>query len=481
MYALKVLQIMYCLTQKRNFGIMGKNNAIFITLENYKKDYYDCIKCIDKILKTNLYFDFRKRFNIKIMKYSGNTIAPNKLEEPLRNNDISTSVTEVIQTTDETFDNIHFHLRIHLNNEDGDTLSNLHYLALLIEYYRELVDQKRLSVFIIPDTGVNQYPFYSNETKDGISETYRMLSSYLRAIIKGSSEGVIFSVKKPKDDKEENIIEALNIHEKKVSTNVAPLMVFRATVPSYDDIHQNTVEETIKTYLVSKKRPDVEGEIHKTALDNFRLIFRNGVLDDYIARIIEISALRSRYRFGFSNDTNASIALADYVFEMAFRSLKNKFDEAGVDIHAFQHELQLYLGTLSIFAFTVFSCIFYAESCEDIVNNIKRFSITAKEITDGVYQLIQNSLQHSSRHICAVSLNVQSDEKQADRLIIKVSDLSDLDIFDTFFVNIEKERNEIANRIIKSDNEFFNICDLKDTYKTIVDLYEQLLQSKNTH
>ena len=150
---------------------MGKNNAIFITINNRQKDYFSCIKCIDNILSANIYTDFKQSFNIRIMKYSENTISPSKLEEPLRNNDISTSITEVKQTTDKLFDNIHFHLRIKLNNDDSYTYFNLHYLALLIEYYRNLVEQKRLSIFIIPDTDVNQYPFYSNDTKGVISDT----------------------------------------------------------------------------------------------------------------------------------------------------------------------------------------------------------------------------------------------------------------------------------------------------------------------
>ncbi|WP_293973433.1 hypothetical protein [uncultured Ruminococcus sp.] len=469
---------------------MGKNNVVFITIDNIKEDYYRCINYIKAVLEhksSKMIQEKERNLRTSIKQYLRNNIVPAKLEEPLDNENISSSIKDLNYISENIYENIHFHIRVIMSSEVGiERMCHLHYLGLLLENFSDLVLNKRLSVFIMPNTGINVYPFYDTNsiTNYDIEKDFLELSSYLRLIIREELYGVIYSVSHIKKEKKDTIVESLDIERSVITYNCSPLMIFKIVNNPDTDIQvnkdesliQDAVDNTIKKYLESDKSPskNSEKEIMPELLDNYKLVFSNNILNEYIGKIFN---LKTNYRFGFSKSKNAKIALADYIFETAYRIVRKKLENKDLHIRDYISVIKNALGNSNIFCFLVFSYILYIDK-KNITNCIENFSDLAKEITDGVSQLIQNSLQHSKSHFCAVSLFVKENNSGDEKLIIKVSDISDSDIYDTFFENISNEKKYIENRILNSNDERYNICNLKDSYRSIVDFYKCLVENK---
>ena len=478
---------------------MGKNNVVYITIDNYKDNYYKCINYIKEILNNsalNMTFQEENNLNILIKKYTRNNIIPSKLEEPLDNVNILSSVEDVVEINESIYKNIHFHIRVNLRNDSTiERMCQLHYLALLLENYSDLVRKRRLSVFLIPNTDIKEYPYYDENCVDekDIKNSFQELSSYLRLIIREELYGAIYSISHVKKDKKDTIVESLAIERNVITFNYSPLMIFKQInfsdinfkKNSGDNLFINSVDYTIKKYIESNKSPNKSNEedIKPALLDNYKLVFTNNIINRYIDCIIKLNKCN---RFGYSKSKNAKIALADYIFETAYRIIEKKISKIELKLTDCINVIRSSLENTNIFCFLIFSYILYFDknNISNITitkahNIIESFSELAKDITSGISQLIQNSLQHSSSHFCAVSLFIEERDDGYDELKIKVSDISDNDIYDTFFQNIYREKKYIQNNIINSEDKRYDICNLKSSYKRIVDLYNELEENKD--
>ena len=261
---------------------MGKNNILFIEFENACEEYYKCIEYMDRILSSEfperLFEAAAHNLKTSVKQYSGSNIVPAKIEEPLDNERISSSITNVKNVDSSCFDKIHFHIRIILTQGVREQqMMQLHYLALVLERYSPLISENRLSVFIMPNTSVKSYPYYDSTTSDGDLLTYyNDVSSYLRTVIQDDKFGVIYTVSRMKSEKTDNIIQALDYSRSVGMKTISPLSVFRAFKGIRDDLSlHETSDDVMERYINSDKRPDScnNSSINSEALDNYRLVF----------------------------------------------------------------------------------------------------------------------------------------------------------------------------------------------------------------
>lgn len=458
---------------------MGKNNILFIKTENLKKDVYRYIDFLNALLSDNtpkkIFESNKQELNIAIKRYVESNIIPAKIEEPLDNNNITSSIIDVDNIDNDVFKDIHIHFRIYLNQKGREQqMMQLHYLSLILEKYSDLVTKRRLSIFIVPDTKVIEYPFYDDKTSESqIADFYNDVSAFLRLLVRENNFGVIYSVSDIKKDIKDTIVKAIDYKCTSKMKMISPLSVFRAR-----SLDENSFfdEETIEKYIYSEKAPGKSDEkrIDANCLDNYNLVFQKKIAGRYFDKIKE---LRNNYRFGFAKSENAIIALADYLFEAAYRVLQRKFIDSGLNIKQYNDEIHTLIDESSIFCFVVFAYVLFFEKNDDITRVLRKFFALAKEISSGVSQLVQNSLQHSELNFCAVSFYVSNYDSQ-QKLIVLLSDLSNKDILDTFFQNIEKERNYINSTIIDSTDERYEICGLKDSFESIRTLYEKMIDHK---
>ena len=463
---------------------MGKNNILFIEFENACEEYYKCIEYMDRILSSEfperLFEAAAHNLKTSVKQYRGSNIVPAKIEEPLDNERISSSITDVKNVDSSCFDKIHFHIRIILTQGVREQqMMQLHYLALVLERYSPLISENRLSVFIMPNTGVKSYPYYDSTTSDGDLLTYyNDVSSYLRTVIQDDKFGVIYTVSRTKSDKTVNIIQALDYSRSVGMKTISPLSVFRAFKDIRDDLSlHETSNDVMERYINSDKRPDScnNSSINSEALDNYRLVFHKKIAGLYFKKILE---LPRNYRFGFAKSKNAIIALADYLFEAAFKLLQVKFSDIGIDINQYSDSIQELIKDSSIFCFVVFSYVCTFEESDDINEHLKQYYVLATEISEGISQLVQNSLQHSDSHFCALSFYVVNSENKSS-LMFKISDLSEKDMLDTFFRNLDNEKTYIKEMIIEKDDVRYDICGLKEEFKNIYQLYDKMIRNKN--
>ena len=91
---------------------MGKNNILFIEFENACEEYYKCIHYMDQILSSEfperLFEAAAHDLKTSVKQYRGSNIVPAKIEEPLDNERISSSITDVKNVDSSCFDKIHF-------------------------------------------------------------------------------------------------------------------------------------------------------------------------------------------------------------------------------------------------------------------------------------------------------------------------------------------------------------------------------------
>lgn len=456
---------------------MSNKHSIFLDIKNEYNDYAKCMKIMRDLLyesstKINDFLDI----NITINEYKESRINPNKLEEPIDGKNMSSSISEVPYETwcvdpNKYILNAHFHIRIHFDPDTTEiNLENLHYLSLLLIYFDDLIINNRLSVFLVPRSG-DKYPF--NQDKEIDTELYELSSIHLRALIGSGKQGVIYGVPKGASEENSNIVKALNFKITKPVSTFFPVIVLTNSSSNDIDLIKRYFEGTKVKGKSKDELSFSKDEISK--LNHYYLLFNDGVTGLYFYEALKLT---SHHRFGFANDNSPRLALADYVFETAFKNLKNKFEEKHLDIIDYFGKNNSYLNSFkkfSIFTFSIFAFLFTLPNNlekSEIIYNINEYCKLSVELSDALNQLVQNSLQHSSRHICSISFIKES--VGGENLKIIISDLGQKNILETFTETIQSEKNTLEKLINLDD--YFN--KLNSTKNEIIKANSEVLKYK---
>lgn len=352
--------------------------------------------------------------------------------------------SDSIKLLNRKVEKVRFHIRIHLT-EHGNLgmplereIINLQYLSMLLKRVSQifLFDKKDenvaqirtrkeelksyLTVFIVPLTA-SEYPF-SNQYGQVDYSTYRYVSEYLRLLSKRYT-GVIYGVN---EEMERSIVvTSLDFRKNSKYTTCFPLIIIG--------------EKQYNKLFVS-------------TMDN--------MLD-------ELFSLRKNGRFRNSRDENPNEAMVDFIAEADLYHIRDVIDEANVEMvfRFLKKRNGITLIELSLFAFMLSKEI----KREDLENDCMNIWHFAHEISQGLRQVVQNSIQHTEGRECFLSfcfhesgaeeinafnsrisqsypntLFDSSERKSA--LEIFVTDLNEKEnIIDNFVSNLEYERKSHVN------------------------------------
>lgn len=439
--------------------------ALFIDINNEKNDYVCCSHFIEEICKRSYNYSYNqicedlyfcRSFVIK-EPVRPNLIL-NKLEEPLIGYSSESSATTISEdiwadNPKDYFEDIHFHIRV--NFYGYNNLDELHYLAILINNLKNLVKEGRLSVFLEPTTG-DKYPYeFKSEFDQNI---YFDASKKLRCLIGEDNKGVIFGASHKKSAANDNIVEALDFNLTAEKREEFPIIIFNSILNSEDTKNENDCTDD---YIYHTKIGGDRKNLDINNVDNYSIMFsNNNVVTRYIQ---EAMKLKTNGRFGFADSVKPNIAISDFLFETAFFVVRKTFENCNYNIKDFEEKLLLTFNRSNIFCFLIFSFIFNPTENESksFENEINKCYSLSNEITEGLNQIIQNSIQHSSKKFCVVSIkNIN------DYLNIIVSDISDKSIEDTFKYNLQNEIKYLnGDNLHNLTKSFGTTCYYKDIRK----------------
>lgn len=445
--------------------------ALFIDINNEKNDYVCCSHFIEEVCKKSYNFSYTQIFedldfcrNFVIKKPVSPNLIINKLEEPLVGyNSESSAITvpEEIWADDpkDYFTDIHFHIRI--NFYGYDNFDELHYLAMLINNFKNLVKDERLSVFLEPKTG-DKYPYEFNNMFD--EDVYFEASKKLRCLIGENNKGVIYGASHKKISTDDNIVEALKFNLIAGKKEDFPIIIFDNNTLNCEDTEDNN--DCIENYINHSKVGSERKNLAITKVDNYSMAFsNNNVITRYIH---EAMKLKANGRFGFADFSKPNIAIVDYLFETAFFVVRKTFEDNNYSINDFEQKLSSTFIKSNIFCFLIFSFIFNPKETKrkSLEEEIDKCYSLSSEITEGLNQIIQNALQHSSGKFCAISIkNID------DNLNIVVSDISDKSIDSTFKYNLENEIEYLNGNDLHNLTTYFGTqCYYNDIRKNSDDL-----------
>lgn len=429
------------------------NYTIIFDIENKKEYYVKCSQIIEQVLK-NAYI-LNDDLKLTIVERTNKNMPFNKLEEPLDGEDLSSSFSVVKKTAYDDIiaknnKRIKFHIRIAFS--EVIDIENLHYLAMLISNFNYLIEKERLSIFLVPRTS-NEYPFEKNGEVD--TELFNVMSKHLRALIGNKNKGIIFGVPKKRMDNS-NIVKALDFKNSTKVIDSFPIITIDGNI-EYD----KKLEETYTNATKVGNDKEREIDLNSKNVNNYSLLFKSGLAHFYLKCARQMN---KKQRFGFSTHEQPNIALCDYVFETAYNMLLEKSLSAGISLEQLEKILNSVLLNANIISFSIFSFITdfsnISQNNENILQTAlnRSFALSCR-ISSGLEQIIQNSIQHSSRKISILSFF-----KKNNDLKIIISDLSQESIIATFKRNLKSESNFIDNNLEES-SLFDTLSKNKQYYK----------------
>lgn len=434
---------------------MAKNHSIFITIKNQYQEYVECLKTIDNI--KSCMFNASDVVDVNVIRYKSGSIIANKLEEPLDGENINSSVSivansEWLKNQKSIFSDSHIHLRVLYDNSDlSDYLKNLHYLSLILCKHKDLILEKRFSVFLVPRTGV-EYPFSNGEKTD--TELYEAASARLRAFIGKENQGVIYGVAKSVTSENKNVVKALDFKKISLKSDCFPIIYLQGNI-SY-------ARELTERYFSDKNHDFESSEIEK--LNHYSLLFSNGIVNEYIKKICKI---KKGQRFGYSNHSNPRLALVDYIFEVSASCLYDKLLNKGIQLNDLiekntkitNEHIYIEIGRMNIFTFALFAFLFSfsKEGSEKIENILIEYIELANEISSALSQIVQNSLQHSAEKISIISFFRTHSGNNEQQLKIIISDLGNKSILATFQHQLHSEKYIVEKLHTVLDIDFSNV------------------------
>lgn len=414
---------------------MPKKYVLILTINNVHQDYVNCMNAIDDIIVSKT--DLLSTMDCKLYSSRYSRVIVNKLDEPLNQDSEENTylVPEKLpKEFNDTFKECHIHIRISYKNSDiNEYLLNLHYIPLILYKFRDLVESRRLSFFLVPRYS-DTYPYAD---KDGNTDTdiYNLASVRLRAFIGDENQGLIYGVSSKVTERQPNIVKALDFKKIFKENTCLPLILLRnMDNDSEDELARNYFSHDLENISAANKKP----------LDLYHLFFYNGILGKYINEYLELP--NETKRFGYSNNPNPVWAIVDYIFEVSAKNLRSKLGDCFASVFKVGKGFDgLRPVEMSIFTFSIFSFIFPAGksvNSPDFETIVHNYTTLAAQISDAINQIAQNALQHSKYKICCISI-LRERKLEKDFLRIIISDIGDKTIIDTFFEELKKEQNII--------------------------------------
>lgn len=423
-----------------------KEDILYIfDLQNTHEEYAKCLEFITILQRQSSIGEKENQFKricqlsetINIAGVWAPDYAKNYYEEPLKlNGSISTPIIseakklrpESIQRSilDRSLDSMQFHIRVNLGVAEKiqvGNLSNLHYLALLLQRIDHILalDQEesdktnrlkqRVSVFIVPFSQ-NYYPFTDSDGNVDF-ETYQLASTYLRLLSKRYT-GIIYGVVQREDS---IAVRALDFHRTSRLTDSFPLIPLNRQ--TYQILFDQVVTQNAVDALFSLKK-------------NRRVVGANDA-DPYKA----FNPFITETAYNHFRDR-----LPELINEKDFKALKLIENEI---------KNQVEKKHISLFSFTIFLftlCI-TEQSEESIRTAIQQNMEFAEELSSGLRQLAQNTLQHSACHEGVISFYLEhSGEDISIRIFL--SDFNNQQTFiDNFVSNLIREVGYTDNEELK--------------------------------
>lgn len=427
--------------------------TIFLEVKNRKEDYIECSKTIERILNKKYKFD--EADNIKIVNIKNKNMPFNKLEEPIDGKNMSSSFNEIKSSNykdiiQDNGMNMNFHIRVHFSQDIN--IENLHYLALLISKYKNLIEDKKLSVFLVPRTS-SVYPFEKNGEVD--IELFNIASIHLRALIDNKNKGVIFGVYRKKES-DENIVKALDFKKGLKVIDNFPIIAIDGNI-IFDKGLEDEYISAPKVGNSEEREIKLSGE----NLNNYSLLFKSGLVNYYFN---QAKQMKKQQRFGYAAYKKPNIALCDYVFETAYNLLFDKALQKEISIEEIESCLHSILANANIISFAIFSFIadfsnINIENNQTVLQSLNSIFVLSCKISSGIEQIMQNSIQHSSRKISILSFI-----KKNDNLKIIISDLSENSVVNTFKNNLVNE-NDFIEKNLEQTSLFSTLSVNKQYYK----------------
>jgi len=309
---------------------------------------------------------------------------------------------------------IRYHVRIHFSqdghteNLEGDELIHLQYLAMFLKQASRYIlpvletgndDQKQsqeeklskilknqLSVFIVPLTG-SEYPFLDGEGRIDYS-TYVYVSRYLRLLSKRYT-GVIYGLDE---------------------------IGGKPTVTSLDFRKNKKCKTHFPLILIDAKQYD----------KLFVLI-----VDDMLE---ELFSLGKNRRFRNSRDENPNEALFDFIAETDLYRIRDIAGEESCSaiLQFLKSQRNITLMDFSLFAFMLSAKRNKADGAawDNECRNIWHF---AREISQGLRQVTQNSIQHTEEKSCFLSFyfHERRDGEEIAEFISRISRFYPSTFFDS--------------------------------------------------
>lgn len=478
---------------------MNKQAVLVINLYNNQSSYARCLDVIESILefqmcqdenehyqvvkeKMSTYSstatDFKKRIHFSLNEQLINS-SKKYYEEPLfDNNSVKLNVLASIpnKSKKDKFieyaknNRMNFHLRVHFSKNDGiySEFSELHYLAMLISNYKKNIfllnnqnKDSKLTVFLVPTSG-ELYP-YQNEFGYVDTELYNKASHYLRLITKAEN-GIIFGFSEEADCK---TVQALDFKSFCRNPTEFPLLFLEqyrgnSTIDYFDKSKNNRV------YIRKNKN-----------IDNYNLLFnRANMPDRETIRKSFAYNTDSAIPFNYATDQNPNIALADFILDSAREKILLEFarkDSVKSNLTTRKSLMNIgrgyigkYIDNIAEIAqkndritFAIFSFLLDIKDCNStlIERTIKSTYDLAQEISLGLKQLVQNSLQYSDSHACFITFCKTS--KNELKIIVTDSNRTST-IAENFIERLIDEKQKISEST-------YSFSEMIDGYQVLID------------
>lgn len=292
----------------------------------------------------------------------------------------------------------YFHIRIKINEEN---LFDLQYLALLLIRFNDLVNQNRLSIVLLSDKlPLSYFPFYDYNNPERIEElngSHNIFSRYLRLLSKEYT-GIIYAPKFARRDN--TVVPELIPMDYKISSagsSFFPITIINES--SYNKLfvsNENSSDTEPSSYI---KKDDLWQSNSNTR--NKKILFNVGGL-----------------RFYNANSDDPKAAFLAYIAETSWNRLKQFIE--GYD----EFQMLLFKETISAkfgkehnnwLIFALFSFLYGTDDSNDKLQvnyqHIDRSYKMARELSAGLQQLMQNSVQHSKYRSCVFTFCIDKNNK----------------------------------------------------------------------
>lgn len=293
---------------------------------------------------------------------------------------------------------LHYHIRVrsgwHDAKEQSNQLSSLQYLALLLRKFEadgffKRNTKKEVSVFLNPGD-INNYPFKSNNSTDGINEFQDIASQYLRMIAKKYT-GVIFCAYVSNGD--EVHVRALDLKESLRVEQYFPI------IPINANMYERLFSETKPVEFYEK-------------------------------------LLRAKKSFGFSSNPKPEMAIPDFVLLAGMSRIKRVVGDPMQRVLPIIRES----GGASVLEFCFFAFLLSKE------DEAKSIWALAEEIEGGIRQIVQNAVQYSQYKECMFSFYLRDCEPANSMLGEPFPDR-----YPGFMLSVDNNSGRTALEVLVSD------------------------------